>query len=136
MSAVQRAFRDYDAEPVPRFCSDQSVDTAIRLTVNEIVEVTGSAFMPPLIQNSAALEVVCKQILHLTRCGLTKLSLFNVSADDDIGSETLGVMPLHVIHESCRGLERRLVKEIVVIAEGRRPRRKDPYEKQQRNSAR
>jgi hypothetical protein len=131
MSAVQGTLRNDDAKPVARFCSDESVDASIRLTINEIIEVPGFAFMSPLIQNSAALKVVSKQILYFPRRRLTKFSFFNVRADNDIRLESLGVTPFHVIHESRCGLERRLVKEIVVIAEGRRPRCKDPDEEQQ-----
>ena len=130
MSAVQGAFRNDDPKPVCCFRSDKSVNAPIRLTINEIVEMPGFAFMPPLIHNSAALEVLRKQIIYLTRCRLTKFSFFNVGADNDVRPESLGVTPFHIIHEACCGLQRRLVKEIIVIAQSRRPCCEDSDEKQ------
>jgi len=130
MSAVQRTFRNNDAEPATRFRGDESVYASIRLAINEIVQVTSLSLMPPLVHNSAPLEVVGQEILHFTGCGLPEFPLFYVRAYNDIRAQAIGITPLHIVHEMVCRFQRGFVKEIVVITESRRAHRKDPDEKQ------
>src|SRR5262249_18075547 len=115
MTPAHRDFGDDDTEFAFVWGGHESVYTAIRLTVNEIVEITAFAFLAALIQDSSPPEWIGQQISELALGGLPKLSFLNIKTDNDVGFQRLLITFFHVRHETIRRLQRGIVDEIVVV---------------------
>jgi len=121
--------RNHDSKSALKRCSHQCINSRIRLTINQIVDITA------LVEDPAALKRLLNKILHFPIAGFSKLSVFNIQADDDVVFERSLVALLHVVHESVRGFKRGFVKEIVVVAERCRADDEDAEKKQDGNSS-
>ena len=132
-SNALRASVSRDDDPVTTldFRCNERIDSAIRFTVNEIIKIPGSAFMPALIQDAPALKAVGKQVFDFALGGFPQLSLFDVTADDNFLLQRFCVTLLHRIHKPCRCAKRWFVNEVIVIAERRRAGDEDAEEEQE-----
>src|ERR1041385_8955 len=106
MPAALRRLGNDDAETALKFGRDERKDPAIRLTINQIVEVARFALMPALVQNPAALEPFTQQITEFPLLRLAKFSFVDIVADDDVGLQRLEIGLLHVAHKLLCGFER------------------------------
>src|SRR5689334_9985707 len=128
---AHRAFGNDDSEDAIDVGRNQSVNTSIRFTINQIKEVPTLAFVPPLVQDSSALEVLKDKVFYFAFRGFPKPAFFDIAADNYIFPEQLLVPLFHIVHEASRSFKWRIINEIVVIAEGGRSRHKDTEKKQE-----
>src|SRR5437879_5148770 len=84
VSSAHRNVGDDDAKAAPKPGRDQRVNPAIRLTINEIVQIACPAFVSALLEDPASLERLGEQTPNFGIGGLMKLSLLDVAAHDDV----------------------------------------------------
>src|SRR5947208_1417055 len=115
MAPAHRDLGDNDTVSAFVWCRHECVHTAIRLTINEIVEIAALALLPPLVEDSAPPEWFRKQVPELALGGLAKFSFLNIDTDDDVGFQSQLVMLLHVRHEAIGGFQGRAIDIKVVV---------------------
>src|SRR2546428_4300660 len=82
MTPAHRNLRNHNAES-PLVCRrHERIHAAIRLTINEIIQIAAPAFLPSLIQDAAAFKGFREEISKLALIGLAKFSFFYVGADN------------------------------------------------------
>src|SRR5437867_2828629 len=129
VAAAHGDFGNNNAKTAFVFGRHQRKYPAIRFTINQIVDIAALAFIPSLIEDTASLEPLRQQIPQLAVGRFVKFTFLDILTDDDVGSQSLCVLPFHVSHEMRCRFQRWTVDEIVVIAESRRSRDEDADKK-------
>ena len=119
MPLAARNLRNDDAVPAVKFGRNQGENSAIHLTINEIVEIPGLSLVSPLVEDPAPCKLFGKQILQFPIRRFPKFSLVDIAADNDVPLYRLPIAFLHVIHKPLGCFERGFVDEVIVVAQRR-----------------